>query len=227
MAFEFDGRLKDWVGSVLQHAEVSLAAPEAKRGGRGVGLYLLELAPSPPPSSNKRPPRQLILRYLVTTWSDDPEDAHEMLVSLMLDAMDNKDFQIEQESIAVTVWRAFGLPPQPSFVLRVPLRQERPQPQAKLVREAMKVHSSPVVAFHGILLGPGDVPLSDCRVEFPALNLATRTDYKGRFHFASLPGEGSKQFVVKAKGFELPVSSNDDHPDSQQPLVIHFSPLEE
>jgi hypothetical protein len=226
MADEFDERLKGWVGSAIQGVELSLAAPDAAKTGRGIGLYLLEVMQSPPPSTNRRPPLQLTLRYLVTAWSDKPEDAHQMLVELMFAAMENKDFQVELEPIPITVWTAFGVPPRPSFILRVPLRQERPQPQAKLVRQ-LKIQSAPIVGFHGLLLGPRDVPLSNCSVELPALNLATSTDYKGRFYFPSVPAAGSKQLLIKARGFVLPVSGEQNYPDSRTPLVIHFSPLEE
>jgi hypothetical protein len=226
MGLEFDGRLKDWVGNVIQGAELSLEAPETKKPGRGVGMYLLELVQSLPPSTSRRPPLQLALRYLVTAWSETPEDAHQMLVDLMFAAMENTDFQVESESVPLSVWTAFSVPPRPSFLLRVPMRQERPQPQAKLVRE-LKFQSSPAVGFHGLLLGPGDVPLSDCRIELPALNLSTRTDYRGKFYFPSVPSAGSKQLLVKAKGLEFPVRSEENYPDSGSPLVIHFSPLEE
>lgn len=227
MAFETDERLKDWITSIVQGAELSMAAPAAKNTGRGVGMYLVEVAQSPPPSSVKRSPLQLVLRYLITAWSDDPESTHQTLVQLMFAAMDNKEFQVELEPIPMTVWAAFGVPPMPSFVLRVPLRQERSQPQATLVRESVKIQPSPIVGFHGVLLGPGDVPLSDCRVEMPDLRLTTGTDYKGRFSFPGVPSVGAKQLVVKAKGFELPVRTEENHPDSEAPLVIRFSPLEE
>lgn len=226
MAEEFDERLRSWISSEVPGAEVSLAAPKSQHSGRGVGLYLLELMQSPPPSTSKRPPLQLALRYLITAWSDKPEDAHEMLVGLMFAAMENRDFQVELEPIPLTVWTAFGVPPQPSFVLRMPLRQERPQPQTKLVRE-LKIQSSPIVSFHGLLLGPGDVPLSDCRVEVPSLDLSTSTDRKGRFYFPGMPAAGPKKLLIKAKGREMPVSSEDNYPDSKTPLVIHFSLLEE
>src|SRR6266850_5283921 len=134
----------DWVGTVVEGGYVSLGPPDNQRAGRGVGLYLLELVQSPPPSSNKRPPLQLALRYLITAWSGTPEDAHQMLVALMFAAMENKEFQVELEPLPVTVWTAFGVPPRPSFILRVPLRQERPQPQTKLVREPLRVESSPI-----------------------------------------------------------------------------------
>lgn len=227
MAFDFDDRMKDWIGSVIPGAELSLDSPDGEKKGRGVGLYLLELVQAPPPSTTRRPPLQLALRYLITAWSDKSEDTHQMLVELMFAAMENTEFQVELEPIPLTVWTAFGVPPRPSFILRVPLRQERPQPQTKLVREPLKIQQSPIVGFHGLLLGPGDVPLSDCRVELPALKLSTSTDYKGRFYFPSVPAAGNKQLLVKAKGFELPVSSEQNYPDSGTPLVIHFSPLEE
>jgi hypothetical protein len=225
MTDDFDERLKSWVTSEIEGAEVSLAVPEKERPGRGVGLYLLEVAPSPVPITNRRPPLQLSLRYLVTAWSEKPEDAHQILVHLFFAAMENKDFQVEPEPIPLTVWTALGGPARPSFLLRVPLRQERPEPQTKLVRE-LKIQSSPIVSFHGLLLGPGEVPLAGCRVEMPALHLSASTDYKGRFYFPSVPAAGSKQFVVKAKGFELSVSSEQNYPDSKTPLVIHFSSLE-
>ena len=226
MAEDFDRRLKDWVGTVIEGGDVSLAPPENQRTGRGVGLYLLELVQSPPPSSNKRPPLQLALRYLITAWSGTPEDAHQMLVALMFAAMENKEFQVELEPLPVAVWTAFGVPPRPSFILRVPLRQERPQPQTKLVREPLRVESSPIVGLHGLLVGPGDIPLADCRIEIPALHISTSTDHRGRFYFPAVPASGNKQLVVKAKGFELPVVSKQNYPDSRAPLVIHFSPLE-
>ncbi len=227
MAFELDERLKDWMSTVIQKADFSLTAPGTKKDGRGVGAYLLELVQSPPASTSRRPPLQLLLRYVITAWSDTPEDAHQILVDLMFAAMENPDFQVEQEPVPLIVWTAFGIPPQPSFVVRVPMRMERPEPVTKLVRQPMKIQSSPIVGFHGVLLGPGDVPLSHCRVELPALNLSASTDYEGRFHFPGVPAAGKKQFLVKAKGFELPVQSEENHPDSETPLVIHFSPLEE
>lgn len=226
MAFELDGRIKDWAGTVVKGVELSFTAPDGKKAGRGVGLYLVEVIQSPLPSTIKRPPLQLSLKYLITTWSDKPEDAHEMLVKLMFAAIENKDFQVGLEPIPLSVWASFGIPPQPSFMVCVPLQQERPEPPVKLVREPLKVQTSPMVAFYGLLLGPGDVPLSGCRVEIPALSLATRTDHKGRFHFPSVPAAGSKRLIVKAKGSQLPVNSEQNYPDSRTPLVIHFSPLE-
>lgn len=226
MEDEFDERITNWVTSQLEGIEVSLASPATQRTGRGVGVYLLDMMQSPTPSTNKRPPLQLTLRYLVTTWSDKTEDAHQMLVQLIFAAMENKEFQVGLESIPLSAWKAFGVTPQPSFLLSVPLRKERPEPDTKLVRQPLQVQASPMMSFHGVLLGPGDIPLSDCRVEVPKLNLATSTDRKGRFSFPGMPATGTKRLLIKAKGRELPFDSEENYPDSGAPLVIHFSPLE-
>lgn len=227
MEDNFDKRLKNWIAGEIPGAEVSLTAPEKQPAGQGVGLYLLELAQIPMPSTNRRSPLQLTLRYLVTAWADKPEDAHRTLVQLIFAAMENRDFQVELDPIPITVWTAFGVDPRPSFVLRVPVRKERPEPETPRVREPLRVQSSLVASFHGVVLGPGDIPLAGCRVEVPSLNLATSTDHQGRFRFPGMPATGTKSFLVKAKGRDLRLDSAENHPEGEAPLIIHFSPLEE
>jgi len=228
MVDPFDERVKNWVAGVVEGASVSLSAPNGTvKPGKGVGLYLLEIAHAPLPSSLKTPPLQVFLKYLVTTWAAKPEDAHQMLVDLIFAAMQEPEFQVELESMALTVWTAFNAPPRPSFILRVPLRQERPEPATRLVRHPLKVDSSLMTAFHGVLLGPDDIPLADGRVEIPALQLWARTDYKGRFHFSGVPEGGKKRLLVRARGHELAIDNDQDYPDATAPLVIRFSSLEE
>lgn len=226
MAFESDQRLRDWIASVLPGVATSLAAPDSKSAGRGIGLYLLEIVQAHVPNTLKRPLSQLTLRYLISAWSEEPEEAHQMLTDLMFAAMENAEFQVEVDPVPLTVWSAFQMPPRPSFVLRVPLQHERAIPPAKRVREPMKVRWVELVGFHGLLLGPGEIPLSDCRVELPALGVSAMTNEHGKFYFPGVPARGPKRFVIKAKGLELPVSSEENYPDSETPLVIHFSPLE-
>jgi hypothetical protein len=224
MVDETDQYMQDWVGSVVKAADVSFAAPSAQKG-RGVSVYLLEMVQSPPPSTGRRPPLQLNLRYLLTAWSDKPRDAHEILGQLLFAAMDKKEFQVEMEPVPIAMWSAFGVPPQPSFVVRVPLRQERPETLAKPVRIPI-IKTTPFIGMYGVVLGPDDIPISGSRIEIPSLNLSTNTDPKGRFHFPGVPAEGTKQFLVKARGRELSVSSEKNYPNSSEPLVIHFNLLE-
>lgn len=228
MTEPFDEQLKNWISGNAQGAEVSLGAPNAQKAGEGVGLYLLEVMKTAPLGSPKlHAPLQLNLRYLVTAWSAKPENANQLLVGLMFAAMQSRDFEVEPEALPMAVWTAFGVPPRPSFILRMPLRCERPEVKAKVVRQPLKIRGAPIASFHGLLLGPGETPLAGCRIEIPTLHLSASTDHKGRFCFPAVPGEGSKQLLVKAKGRTLAVTSDRSFPDSRTPMVIHFTPLEE
>jgi hypothetical protein len=149
-----------------------------------------------------------------------------MLTDLAFAALSNSDFQMELEAVPLTVWTAFGVPPLPSFILRVPLRVMRPEVAVKFVRTQLQIASSPMVPLHGIVLGPDDVPIAESSVEIPSLKLAVSTNYKGRFFFPAVPAEGTKLLRVRAKGHELSVQCKENFPDKNDPLVIHFSPLE-
>jgi hypothetical protein len=228
MVDHFDERVRNWVLSVAEGAEVWMGPPNVQRPGSGVGLYLLEVMKAPPPATPKRPaPLQLTLKYLVTAWSEKPEGANELLVKLILAAMENEDFEVETEALSMNLWTALGTPPRPSFLMRVPLSHERSAPPVKLVRHPLTVRMSPTSSFHGTVLGPDEIPLSECRVEIPALRLSTSTDYKGRFCFPCVPSEGTKNLLIKARGHILPVTTDGNYPSSGAPMVINFSSLEE
>jgi hypothetical protein len=228
MIDHFDEQVKNWVLSVAEGAELWLGAPNGQRPGSGVGLYLLEVMKAAPPNTTKRPaPLQLTLRYLITAWAEKPEDAHQQLVRLILAAMENAEYEVESEPPSTSVWTALGASPRPSFLLRVPFSYERAPLPTKLVRQPLQIQIAPTVCFNGVVLGPEGIPLSDCRVEIPALSLSTSTDYKGRFGFPLVPGEGTKKLLIKAKGRELSISTDANYPDSVAPMVINFSSLEE
>ena len=223
----FDEKVKNWILKVAGGVEVSLAAPDGRKPGAGVGAYLMDIMKAAPPNSTKRPaPLQLTLRYLITTWSDQPHQAHQLLVQLMFAAMENTDYHVESDFPPLSVWRALGVPPQPAFLLRVPLVYERTGAIAKPVHQPINIKSAPLISLHGLVLGPDQIPLSNCRVEIPALHLSTSTDYKGRFAFPGVPGEGTSYLLVKAKGRELLVTCDGQYQDSSAPMVINFSPLE-
>jgi len=222
MIDESDRRLTKWIGGILDQVNVSLAPPEATESGKGVGLYLLELLQSQPPRGARRPPLLMTLRYLVTTHAPKPEDAHQMLGALVVAACENPDFEVEQEPLPVELWTALGVAPRPSFVLRVPLRVERPEKLAPLVRQPLIVKQLPLRGLAGRVLGPDDIPIMNARVELPALDLYTSTDSKGRFHFAAIPdAPGSKLLRVRAKGQEFSINTEQAEADNE-PLVIHL-----
>jgi hypothetical protein len=198
-----DQRLKDWIGSVLEATEVVLSPPGSPTTGQGVSLYLLEFRQTPPARGTRRPPLQITLRYLVTVWADRPEQAHQLLGKLVFAALDNSDFEVDPDPLPAATWQAFGLAPRPALVLRVPLRQERPEPAVPLVRVPPALRHAALGSLEGLVLGPGDAPVANAQVEVPALRRSTRTDVEGRFVFAALPSEPPvKRLRVQAKGLQ-------------------------
>jgi hypothetical protein len=228
MVDDIDHSLKDWIGTIIPGVAVSFDAPgNAKTATKGISVYLLELLQSLPPSTLKRAPLQLTLRYLITTWSDSPEDAHKMLGRVALAALDHPGFVVESESLPMELWRAFGVSPVPSIVLRVPLRQERPEAKAKPVLSPMRVSMETVNSFFGVLLGrPGDFPLADAAIELPAIGLRTHSDSKGRFGFHSVPSKVPFTLRIRAKGKEFQLQIEEPHPAPENALTIPLDILE-
>ncbi|HEY2971381.1 MAG TPA: Pvc16 family protein [Pyrinomonadaceae bacterium] len=222
MIDQIDRRLTAWIGGILDQVDVSLAPPEAAETARGVGLYLMELVQSPPARGTRRPPLMMTLRYLITTQAAKPEDAHQMLGALVVAALENPEFEVEQEPLPLALWTSLGIAPRPSFVLRVPFIQERPEKLAPLVRKPIVIKHLALRSLEGQILGPEDIPLMNARVELPALELFTTTDSKGRFHFSSVPAmPGARLLRVRAKGQEFSINT-EQAGSEEDPLVIHL-----
>lgn len=225
MIDESDRRLTAWAQGVLGTVDVSLAPPAGETSGSGVGLYLLELLPQPTATGAPLPPHQLVLRYLVTTWSDEPLEAHRLLGELAFAAFDSPDVELEHSTLPASTWTALGVPPRPSIVLRAPLRRDRPKPPVKPVLEPLVLRGATLRPFDGVVLGPRDTPLAGASVDVPALELHTVTDGRGRFRLAGVPaGAIATTIRVRAKGAEVSVTI--DGSSTQQPLVVRVDPLE-
>lgn len=222
-----DKRLKEWANAAVEGLEVRFDLP-TKPGEKCASLYLLELLDSPPPRTAKIAPLQLSARYLVTAWGSSELEGHEILGKLVFTAMADPEWQVELRPVSADMWRALGVPPRPSFWITVPLRQPRVERMAPPVRKPLVVNSSFVLPLHGIVLGPGNVPIPDALVELPSLGAHTRSDRNGRFRFTAVPTGGvATQLRVRAKGKEFSVSTKDDHKLSDSPLVINLNLLEE
>lgn len=222
MIDQVDESVTAWAKNVAGQVEVSLGPP-ASRAGTGVNLYLLGMQGRPPLRGGHGPaPFQVGLRYLVTTWSDAPEQAHRLLGQLVMAALADPDLEVDLEGLSPSAWPSLQVPLQPAFVIVVLLRQERPAPAAKLVRD-LSVHWSGMAPLAGTVLGPSDIALAAATVELPALRLAAETDWRGQFRFAAVPAEPAvKQLVVRARGRELALSVT----QTAEPLTIRFTPLE-
>jgi len=225
-----DLQLQAWVQSVAADAAIVFAPPsagDAEEAAPRVHIYLLHVVPGLTrtnlPASNAV--SELLLRYLITVDAADITAAHRLLGELAFAALENADFEVDLEPLPPSVWRAFGVPPQPSFMLRVPLRRQRPQPEAPLVRQPLAVETSSISALTGRVLGPEDVPLSGATVELPSLHLRQTTDPNGRFHFPTVPNSEQHHLRIRAKGREMIVDVEPSSPG--QPVIIRFKPLEE
>jgi hypothetical protein len=151
--------------------------------------------------------------------------AHRELWRLLLEAVvrsESDDWSVERVPPPLEVWRALGVPPRPSFVLRVQARHEWEHgPPAKRVRERV-VEGGPVRSLAGVVVGPGATPLGGVMVDLPSLGQSVETDGTGRFMFPFVPGGEyrPRKLVVRAKGetrdFEVPGDAGGE------PLVIEF-----
>src|SRR4051794_36612495 len=224
-----DERIKEWVEGSVPDAAVRFEPPASSAGSDdhdGVGIFLLDLLDDHLPMGQGRTPLQLVLRYLVTAVAADPAAANRTLVELAFAAMDHEDLEPEFAPLDARLWMALGVPPRPSFILRVPVRKEREQPRVTPVTEPLVVQSSAVRPYSGLVLGPGEIPISGAYVELPSLRLTATTDARGRFRFAAVPADPPvKQLRVSARGRQFPVSV--EEPDSDgEPAVIRLNLVE-
>jgi hypothetical protein len=216
---DLDKVLTDWVGGVSPGAKVSLDAP-AVDPEADVSLYLLELVDLPPARGEQRPPLQVQLGYLVTTGGADVAKAHRLLGELLFAAFQHPDYDVRFPDAAAAYWGAAGVPPRPSFVLTVPLRQAIDVPPAPPVRSGLQIQSVGAQTLEGVVLGPGDLQIADAFIEIPSLSLATRADTRGRFRFAAVPaGSAALQLRVRAKAQEFPFTVDTSAP---QPVTLRL-----
>jgi len=220
-----DLRLTDWVGAVVgARAQVALTAPADQHRGAGVSLFLMDLVSLPPMRGQRRAPLQLALRYLVTAWAEDAAAEHRLLGELVAAAMQEEDFEVVLAPTSPQTWLALGAAPRPAFVLQVPVRQARPEPAPPRVRGPLVVQGVALAPLSGVVLGPGDVPVANARVEVPSADAVAETDPLGRFRFPALPVEPrQKQVRVRARGREIDVEIA--QPEESSAVVIRFDQL--
>jgi hypothetical protein len=220
--------IRDWIGSIVTGAEVALGLPSDGAQSAQIGLYLMDLSQSNCARVGKLPPFQINLRYLVTVRSPRAEEAHRLLGELIFAALQKPEkeapeFEVVVEPLPVEAWAVLGTAPQPSFFLRAPLRRERPEKTAPMVKEPVVLQPSPMRALSGVVYEAGGMPIMGARVELLTLGITTRTDEGGRFRFAGVPSNGQLKLLAQAKGQTKEV----DYSIGDEPLEIRLHLLEE
>jgi hypothetical protein len=161
-----------------------------------------------------------LLRYLITTWGPDVLQAHRRLGDLIMAALEHGEFEVEADPVPPATWQALGLAPRPAFVLRAPVRRERPPLRVQSVREVVLEHEA-LASLEGRVMGPGDAAIPNARVEVPSLSLVTWTDDDGRFRFAGVPaGDRVRSLRVSAKGVRTLVER--EGTGFREPLIIRL-----
>jgi hypothetical protein len=219
-----DARLSAWTKQVLEISNITLAPPSNSQEDEGVSLYLLDLTSAVPPNGAGRPPLQISLRYLVTTWAKTPETAHRWLGMLAFAAMESSEYEVELAPQPYEVWLALGASPRPAFILKVRIRLERPEPTVPLVRAPLNVQTSAITQLDGRVLGPDDFPIADARIEISSLQQVEHTDSKGWFRFRTVPADFRPATLkLSAKGRQVNVVLEPAQ-TSDKPLLIRFDP---
>jgi hypothetical protein len=218
-----DQEIREWISSILTGVEVVLGLPSDDAKAGQIGLYLMDLSRSNSARVGKLPPYKIDLRYLVTARSPLMDEAHRLLGELVFAALQKPEkeapeFEVVVEPMPVEAWAALGVAPQPSFILRAPLRLERPEPALPVVREPVVLHPSPMRALSGVVYESGGMPIMGARVEILTLGIATRTDESGRFRFAGVPSTGQLKLLVQAKGQTKEI----DYSIGDEPLEIRL-----
>ena len=152
-------------------------------------------------------PLQVRLRYLISATAEKTEQAHKLLGKLLFSAMENPEYEVGLEAVDMEVWLAFGVSPRPAFYLSLPMRMERTD-RAKLIRMPPELLYQNMRDLDGVLLGPGEIPLPNGRIELADIKLGVNSDSQGHFHFSAIPEKPAKrQFFVNTKGREYEIEA--------------------
>jgi len=206
--------LRDAVG-----APVRIAPPAAiETGDAVVAVWPLELRPDHEArGTGQRLPMRLMLRCLVCA-SGAVDEATRLLDRVLVASAAAVERVVVLEPPRPQTWLAFGVAPRPAVLFEIPLQIARHTPSAPLVRQPLQVQTMSLLALRGRILGPGDVPLSDMRVEVASTGHSTHTDSNGQFVLAGVPAGEPTRLRVRGRGRYLLAEVETP---STEPVVIH------
>jgi hypothetical protein len=135
--------LKSWIRETLGDVEVTPDPPAAMGGGRSVSLYLKTLSESPSSGTTLKMDRlQVQLTFLVTTNGKTILEADDDLATLVFSAMLLEGVTVSIDPLPAGEWRAFGIVPRPSFLLKTPLNFKVERPEVRRVEKPLVIKSS-------------------------------------------------------------------------------------
>ena len=182
---------------------VSFTAPARSDKALQICFVLIGLSPNMAVRNDVRQPLQIYRRYLVCAAGSDSTEQSRVLEAMMFRALDT-GIQIESGEPTNDLWLALGLPPQASFLIRIPVLRERAVRKVTAV-QSVELQLSPTGTLQGVVLDSAGMPVANCSVEIPSEKLRATTDVEGRFKFQSLSRETSHRVRVVWKGKEFTV----------------------
>lgn len=219
-----DQEIRSWVKAVIDDVEPSFRAPQDQQDAAEISTYLFDF--SAVPSNGNRLINQFKLRYLITTWSKEPEQSHALLGRLFQAALYDAKFQVEADPLSAECWQALKLSPRPSFFLCHVLTLLRPEKTAPPVTQAPGLSTVPLVSVQGVLTGTNGHPLVRTRIELPQFKRAVLTGKDGRFNFGKVSAAVSPlKFKIHVKTLESPVAYDCKAVDGNE-IVINLHNLE-
>lgn len=219
-----DQEIRLWVNEVTDDLAPDFAEPRDRPEAEPINTYLYDI--SPVPTSGNKLISQFKLRYLVTTWSKEPEQAHALLGKLLQAALYHSKFQVEIEPLSAESWLALKLTPKPSFFLCYIVTSIRQEKTAPPVTQAPGLTSAPLVSVQGVLTGPKGYPLVKTRIDLPQFRRSVLTDNHGRFSFGMVSANVSPlKFRIHIKTMESPIIYDCKDTDGND-IVINLHNLE-
>ena len=196
-------QLEAFAHEACGNVAVSFATPGRSDKALQICFVLIGLSPNMAVRNDVRQPLQIYRRYLVCATAPDSTEQSRVLEEMMFRAL-GTGIQIESGEAPNDLWLALGLPPQASFLIRVPVLRERAVRTVTAV-QSVELQLSPTGTLQGIVLDSAGMPVANCSVEIPSEKLHATTDVEGRFKFQSISGETTHRVRVVWKGKEFTV----------------------
>lgn len=111
--------LLEFVASLGSGVPAFLVSPASGSASKGeyISIYLLEITLPSNPVTRALKGLSISMRYLVTTFAEGEEEAHDLLEEILKAVWLNKDYQLEMAPPPENLWLALGIPPRPCVII--------------------------------------------------------------------------------------------------------------
>lgn len=207
---EVDAHLVTWAEKALGGDAVTLGPP-GDESAPSANLHLLEIRPRQAARGRTPVPHKLVLRYLVSAWSEPVGVAHRQLGALAFAVME--DDRMEFDAYVPTgIWRDLGVPPRAAFILGIELVRPRRTPSAPLVERPLEVVETALSTATGRVLTATGQPVPGVAVQASGAARRVLTGNDGRFvltHAVPVDRPNRLSFVAKGRSCTIDITTSE------------------